>query len=92
MQNTMVKNKEVWGKNEEGERKREKNYLKNGKKASKMNMFGLYTPKMSTLRPARRKLIRRRKIISKELGGGGGGGDDRNAQNISLGLSKNKMA
>ena len=31
----------VRGKNEKGERKKEKNYIKNGEKALKMHLFGL---------------------------------------------------
>ena len=35
------KNKDLWEKNEKGERKKKKNYIKRGGKGLKMHLFGL---------------------------------------------------
>ena len=57
-----------------GKEKGRKITLKKGKRALKMQIFGLLTP------PRRKLILRGKKFISKE----GGGTNDRNAQYISL--------
>ena len=41
-----MRDKSVRGKNEQGERKTEENYIKTGKKALKVHLFGLLTTKI----------------------------------------------